>query len=187
LPTTLGGTSVTIGGIPAPLYYAGPGQIDAQVPYELTPGDSYQVIVGANGAIGMPGSIQIAAATPGVAAFPNGQVVAQHPNFTLVSETSPAAPGEYLVIYLAGMGLTNNIIADGAPTPDSPLSIPRIAPTLTLNGVSIPIYFSGLTPGYTGLYQMNFQVPLNTPNGDTQLVVSQGGQASNPVILPVQN
>jgi hypothetical protein len=34
---------------------------------------------------------------------------------------------------------------------------------------------------------MNFQVPLNTPNGDTQLVVSQGGQAGNPAILPVHN
>ncbi len=51
LPTTLGGTSVIIGGIPAPLYYVSAGQIDAQLPMELTPGNNYQVIVNANGAL----------------------------------------------------------------------------------------------------------------------------------------
>ncbi|HWE49792.1 MAG TPA: hypothetical protein VG273_08390, partial [Bryobacteraceae bacterium] len=64
---------------------------------------------------------------------------------------------------------------------------PLVAPTLTLNGASIPIYFSGLTPGYVGLYQMNFQIPANAPDGDLALVVSQGDAASNSTILPVHN
>jgi uncharacterized protein (TIGR03437 family) len=187
LPTALGGTSVTIGGIAAPLYYVSPNQIDAQLPYELVPGNSYQVFVGNNGAIGVPNAIQIAAATPGVAAFPSGQIIAQHANYSLVSETSPAVPGEYLVIYLSGLGLTNHAVADGAAAPNSPLANPLVAPTLTLNGTGIPISFAGLTPSAVGLYQINFQVPPGTPNGNWQLVVSQGGQSSNPVILPVHN
>ena len=187
LPTTLGGTSVTIGGIAAPLYYVGPNQIDAQLPHELTPGNSYQVMVNSNGVLSMPDTIHVTTATPGIAAFASGQIVAQHADYSLVTESSPAVPGEYLVIYLSGLGLTDNILADGAQTPPSPALTPLIAPTLTLNGVSIPIYFSGLTPGYAGLYQMNFQIPLNTPNGDIQLVVSQGGSASNRAILPVHN
>jgi hypothetical protein len=187
LPTSLNGTSVIVGGIPAPLYYVSAGQIDAQLPYELTPGNSYQVIVNANGALSTPQTVQISAATPGMAAFASGQIVAQHQDYSLVSETSPAKPGEYLVIYLSGLGQTNNVIPDGTATPASPFSIPVVAPVLTLNGVSIPIYFSGLTPGYVGLFQMNFQVPPGTPNGDMQLVVSQAGTAGNSTILPVHN
>jgi uncharacterized protein (TIGR03437 family) len=191
LTTTLGGISVTIGGIPAALYYVSADQIDAQLPYELTPGNQYDVIVSADGALSSPNSIQVSAATPGIAAFASGLIVAQHSSSnSLVSETSPAAPGEYLVIYLSGMGLTNVMVADGAVAPDPSnlqLLSPLIAPTLTLNGTSIPIYFSGLSPGYVGLYQMNFQIPPGTPNGDLQLVVSQGASVSNSTILPVHN
>ena len=49
LPTQVNGTIVIIGGKQAPLYYVSPGQINAQVPFELTAGDRYQVIVSANG------------------------------------------------------------------------------------------------------------------------------------------
>jgi uncharacterized protein (TIGR03437 family) len=61
-----------------------------------------------------------------------------------------------------------------------------IAPVLTLNGSSVPIYFAGLTPGFVGLYQMNFQVPADTASGNVQLMVSQSGVASNLTVLPVQ-
>jgi uncharacterized protein (TIGR03437 family) len=187
LPTKLNGTQVIIGGIPAPLYFVSAGQIDAQLPIELTPGNNYQVIVNANGALSTPNTVQISAATPGASAFPSGQIVAQHPDFSLVTETSPAKPGEYLVIYLSGLGQTNDNVTDGSASPSSPLASPLVTPTLMLNGTSIPIYFTGLTPGYVGLYQMNFQVPLGTPNGDTPLVVIQNGVAGNSTVLPVHN
>ena len=187
LPLTLGTTSVTIGGYPAPLFYVSPGQINAQLPGELTTGLSYPVIVNNNGALSFANWIQVATATPGIAVFPSGEIIAQHRDYSLVSDSSPAVPGEYLVIYLSGMGATSGNVADGAGSPSSPLATPLTAPTLTLNGASIPIYFSGLTPGEAGLFQMNFQVPLATPNGDAQLFVSQAGLASNTAILPVHN
>jgi adhesin/invasin len=187
LPATLGTTSVSIGGYPAPLFYASPGQINAQLPGELIAGLSYPVIVNNSGALSFANWIQVAAATPGIACFPSGEIIAQHPDYSLVSDAAPARPGEYIVIYLSGMGLTNNTIADGAATPASPFSLPLSPPSLTLNGTGIPIYFSGLTPGDAGLFQMNFQVPLNTPNGDLPLVVSQAGQSSNVAILPVHD
>jgi uncharacterized protein (TIGR03437 family) len=190
LTTTINGTSVLIGGIPAPLYFVSAGQVDAQLPYELTAGNSYAVVVNANGQLSTANTIQVTGATPGIAAFASGQIVAQHQDYSLVSETSPAAPGEYLVIYLSGLGQTGVTVADGAAAPapsNLQLLSPLIAPTLTLNGTSIPIYFAGLSPGYVGLYQMNFQVPAGTPNGDMQLVVTQGGTASNSTILPVHN
>ncbi len=43
LPLELAGASVRINGIAAPLLYASPGQINAQVPYELKTGSAFQV------------------------------------------------------------------------------------------------------------------------------------------------
>ena len=45
LPTTLGGASVTIGGVAAGLYYASAGQINAQVPYTVALGPAVPVVV----------------------------------------------------------------------------------------------------------------------------------------------
>ncbi len=188
LKSSLGGTSVIIGGYPAALYYVSANQIDAQLPFELTPGNNYQVVVSAGGALSTPATVQLSAATPGIAAFPSGLIVAQHSSdSSLISESSPAAPGEYIVMYLSGVGAVTSPVADGVVTPLDPLSYATITPTLTLNGVSIPIYFTGLTPGDVGLYQIDVQVPQNTPNGDASLVVSQNGSPSNVTILPVHN
>ena len=109
------------------------------------------MVVNANGQLSTANTIQVTGATPGIAAFASGQIVAQHQDYSLVSETSPAAPGEYLVIYLSGLGQTGVTVADGAAAPapsNLQLLSPLIAPTLTLNGTSIPIYFAGLSPGY---------------------------------------
>jgi uncharacterized protein (TIGR03437 family) len=187
LGMTLGGTSVAIGGVLAPLYYVSPTQIDAELPVELVPGGQYEVIVNSAGALSTAGSIQVIAAAPGIAAFPNGQIIAQHLDYSLVSSASPAKPGEYIVFYLAGLGLTDTSVADGAASPLNPLAHPLIAPVLTLNGSNTPIAFAGLTPNFVGLYQINFQVPLNTPNGNIILAVSQSGAASNSTVLPVHN
>jgi large repetitive protein len=188
LPTTFSGSSVVIGGMPAPLYYVSPTQINAQIPFELQPGQQYQVIVSAEGALTTPNSIQLSPATPGLAAFPDGTLIAQHGDGSLVSAASPAKAGEYLVAYLAGMGETTVPVASGAPSPADPLAspLPADSPVLTINGAVYPIYFAGLTPGLVGLYQMNFQVPTGLPAGNITITVSQNEQSSNQTTLPYQ-
>ncbi|HWY49381.1 MAG TPA: hypothetical protein VNX70_18480 [Bryobacteraceae bacterium] len=98
-----------------------------------------------------------------------------HANGLLVSNANPASVGEELVAYAVGLGATNPPIPTGQPAtqpaptaetfrmafnfqanalPSSPFSqgIPDILFT------PIPL-FAGLTPGYPGLYQINFVVP----------------------------
>ncbi len=189
LNTSLNNTSVIIGGIAAPLYFVSPGQINAQVPFELKSGTSYQVIVNANGALSTPNPIQIAADAPGIAAFASGGIIAEHSaDGSLVTDAAPAAPGEFIMFFVSGMGLTDNPVASGQPSPGSPnLARPTDSPKLTLNGTNIPVSFAGLIPTLVGLYQVNFQVPANTPNGDLQLVLTQTGGQSNETVLPVHN
>jgi hypothetical protein len=189
LPTSLTQTSVFIGGMLAPLYYVSPTQINAQVPFELAAGQPYQVIVSANGALSTAISIQLTADAPSIAQFAAGEIIAQHLDASLVTEMSPAAPGEYIVFYVAGMGLTNQSIPSGTASPLPPnLALPLDTPTLTVNGAPVTnILFAGLTPTLVGLYQVDFQVPANAPNGDLQLVLTQTNGAKASTILPVHN
>ena len=187
LSTSLAGTSLLIGGIAAPLYYVSPNQINAQIPFELTPGNQYQIQVNANGALSTAGSIQLTSVSPGIASLPTGLAIAQrYPGYSLVSEMSPAKPGDYLVLYLAGLGETISPVPSGFASPSSPLAQQLVMPALTLNKLLVPVDFAGLTPGTVGLYQINFRVPANMPDGDLMLRVSQSDSQSNSVILPVK-
>ena len=66
-----------IGGVAAPLFYVSPEQINAQIPFELTAGNQYQLIVNANGALTTPQPIQLNGGTPAILNFSSGAVVAQ--------------------------------------------------------------------------------------------------------------
>jgi large repetitive protein len=185
LPTEVNGTMVLIGGVKAPLYYVSPGQINAQVPFELTAGSQYQVIVGANGALTTPQPIQLTPSVPAILQFTSGAVVAQHLDGTLILDSSPAAAGENIVIYLTGLGATDIAVPSGAPSPSDPLARVLDTPVLTLNGAELPIQFAGLTPTLVGLYQINFQVPSSITTGSYELTISQDGTVSNTTILQV--
>lgn len=187
LPTKLMGTSVLIGGIEAPLYFVSPGQINAQIPFELRPNQQYQIIVNANGALTTPDTVQLTPVSPGFAALADGTVIAQHVDGSLVTTQAPGKPGEYLVMYLAGLGLTDNPVTTGAASPSDPLARPTAPPALTIGSQPAAIAFAGLTPGLVGLYQINFAVPSGLPNGNLPIVLTQGGQTGNVAVLPVHN
>jgi uncharacterized protein (TIGR03437 family) len=187
LPTALGGTSVVIGGELAPLFYVSGSQINAQLPADLVPGQQYQVLVLVDSAYSSPDTINIDPATPGVERQTNGQVIAQHQDASLVTPDSPAKPGEDLVIYLAGMGLTNPTVAAGALTPAAPLASVNVAATATLGGEPVKVQFAGLVPGLVGFYQINFQVPSDAKSGSLELQILQSGVASNTSVLVVGN
>jgi uncharacterized protein (TIGR03437 family) len=185
LPTEVNGTSVLIGGVEAPLFFVSPGQINAQIPFELAAGKQYQVIVSANGALTTPQPIQLTPAVPAILQFTSGAVVAQHTDGTLITDTAPAVPGEYIVIYLTGLGATDIPVASGAASPVDPLARVVDTPVVTMNGNGIAVQFAGLTPGLVGLYQINFQVPDTTPNGNYELLISQSGTVSNKTFIAV--
>jgi uncharacterized protein (TIGR03437 family) len=181
----LNSTSVLVEGKPIPLYFVSPNQINALLPSALVPGRQYQLLVNANGALTEPQPFNTQTVTPGVARLTNGEVIAQHGDFSLVTPQNPAKPGEFLVIYLAGLGSTSQTVTDGSASPSSPLARTTNAPVVTVDGKSAPVFFAGLTPGLAGLYQINFQVPQDAPSGSLRLDISQGAAGANTSVLVV--
>lgn len=104
--------------------------------------------------------------------------VVKHLDGKLVSSDNPASVGEVLVIYAVGLGRTDVTVKSGDASPLQPVgfkvplifdSRPNATPSTMLIGsqqsgsqgfvIQGQSLFAGLTPGYAGLYQINFQVP----------------------------
>ena len=151
LPRELGGTAVWIGGVAAPLFFVSPGQINAQVPYELPADEPVNVVVRAGAGYATPKPIRLARLAPGIAAYADGKVVAQHLDYSLVNAASPARPGEYVILYLVGMGPVTVPVTTGAASPASPLAMASVQPLVTIGGAPAEVYFAGLTPGGVGV------------------------------------
>jgi len=190
---------IDIDGRIAPILFRGDSQINAQVPFDLNAGP-HRLIAGIGAAITDVRVFQTADLAPGMAALPDGAVVAQHQDFSYIRRDSPAIPGEYVILYLAGMGPTNPPVVEGAVSPSSPLAtFDGLVPVRTVKvqidypatGYSsgqFDVAFAGLSPGSIGLYQINFLLPPPPnapPQGDVQIKVIQNGVVTNTTLLPV--
>lgn len=187
LPGTFEGTSVMVGSKLAPLYYISGGQINIELPADLTVGQQ-AILVSANGAFTLPQLLDINPFQAGIAAYADGSnnVIAQHADFSYVNAAHPASPGEVVIIYLAGLGATNPAVPSGQGAPTSePLARVVNTPGVTVDGQDAAVEFAGLAPGFVGLYQIDLQVPKNARTGSLPLVVSQNGVAGNTTNLLV--
>jgi uncharacterized protein (TIGR03437 family) len=103
----------------------------------------------------------------------------------LVTAANPAAPGEVVVIYCAGMGATNPFIHDADPGPVPPATTTAV-PSVSIGGTAASVLFSGLTPFLVGLYQINAQVAQGTPAGPQPISIAIGGATSNSATTYIQ-
>ena len=175
LPTSLGGTTVLINGVAAPLFYAGPNQMNLQLPYGVAPGPA-MAVVQSGSASSAPFSFNVSTASPGI--FLNGnQAIAVNPDGSVNSAVNPAHPGDYLVVYMTGVGPVNQPESTNTPPPASPVATSTLPFSATIGGQPANTLFVGLTSGFIGLGQANVQVP-SLVNGSYSLVVTIGGAAS---------
>ncbi|MCX6616467.1 MAG: IPT/TIG domain-containing protein, partial [Acidobacteria bacterium] len=187
LERELNGVSVRVGTLTAPLYYVGPDQINAQLPFEAAAADTVSIAVVTQGRITSPCAYAVAPAQPGIfraganAAVLDGQS-------RLVTPDNPARIGDVLQIFATGLGATDVAVQTGAPAPA--FSTVRLPITATIGGVQATVVYQGLAPGFVGLYQVNVVVPEGaTPGSAVPLVLRQNGLVSNPdspITIPVQ-
>jgi len=185
LPDVYNGTTLTIGGKPAPFYYLSNGQLNVQAPADLPAGQPTPVAVQVKSAFAvLPRLVEVFAAAPGVSSFSDEHIIAQHADFTLVDASHPAKPNEVIVMYLSGMGGTTASVATGHQAPNG-LDPAQIQPVVTVGGQAAAVGYAGFTPQGIGLYQINFTTPANLSAGDAEVLVTQNGIIANRTLLPV--
>jgi uncharacterized protein (TIGR03437 family) len=188
LPTQLNGVSVTIAGRATPILAVanlnGTQQINFQIPFGLAGHGSLPLVLTSGGIQRTPVAVSIAPVQPGVFLI-NGQGAVFHANYTAVTPSNPASPGETVFFYATGLGAVSPAVEEGTAAPLSPLAL-SATPSVTIGGLSASVPFSGLAPGLTGVYQVNVVVPQNAPSGASSLAVSLEGVPSPSVPISIQ-
>jgi uncharacterized protein (TIGR03437 family) len=198
LPTLLGGVCITLGTRSLPLLMTSPQQINAQIPPELAAGRFQMTIRAIDRQIaGAAQSLTLTKYAPAVFVDPvTGQAAVFHQDGRPVNQSAPANRDQRLVIYAAGLGPTKGAkIVSGTPTPATPLSATDPVQVFfgdpTIRESEMAVEWSGLTPGFVGLYQVNVYVPWYRLRGDLPVTIRVGGvdtpkQTPVPPVIPVE-
>ncbi|MDE3195416.1 MAG: IPT/TIG domain-containing protein [Acidobacteriota bacterium] len=191
LATQLANVSVSFNGQNAPLFFVSPGQINAQVPFEIAPGGNVNVTVTFNGATSNTALLPTVQLAPGVFQFNNHAIAVdvQDPNsarYATISAPSgsiaglttfPAQVGDNVFLYATGLGPVD----PPATTGDGGGSVLHKTvnqPIVTIGGVQSQVVFSGLTSGFPGVYQVNFVIPAGVSGPALPLQIQMGGITS---------
>jgi uncharacterized protein (TIGR03437 family) len=193
LSTTLGGVSVTFNGVQAPMLLQTQGQLNVQVPFNVLPAGqngSVNVIVSVGGVpsaadpvtINQYGPAIFTIGTHAVALIettndPRDGTVAAAPGSIAGATTNFAHPGDVLTVYATGMGPLDGPVANGDKGGFTPLKNTTTIPTILFNQVPGQVLFSGLSPEFVGVYQINVVVPA-VGSGTIPLQIQMGGVTS---------
>ncbi len=199
-PTSLDGTSVTVAGQPAAVYFISSGQVNALVPDGVASGPQPVVLTTGNGT-SIPFTISVNPLEPGMLAppsfivngsqylaalFPDGQTYVLPPNTIPGVPSRQAMPGDTIIVYGVGFGGTNPAvpneqITEAANNLTNPIQVSFGSTPATLS------YF-GLAPSFVGLYQFNIVVPNVPANDLTPFTFTLGGTAASQTLYTaVQN
>jgi uncharacterized protein (TIGR03437 family) len=196
LPTVLEGVTVEVDGVSAPLFFSSQPQINFQIPdlssqSPLTEKDGSRnqantvtVVVKHSGFESNPAEIEIGPHSPAIFTADSGPgraiafdaisgPLAQPAG--AFSGSKPIVRGGFLTIFATGLGETNPPIVPGSNSLDAVRRTVTL-PTVTIGGVNAPVLFSGMSPQFVAVYQINIEVPSDAPTGDAvPLILEIGG------------
>ena len=190
LATVLAQSSFVIGGRAAPLYYASPGQVNLQIPWEMVGQTGAAITATVAGVASNTQLVNLVPFSPGIftmnmtGAGQGAILIAT--TAQLAAPGTPAARGGYVAIFCTGLGPVTNTPPSGSPASSAPLSFSTNTPTVTIGGLSTIVSYSGLAPTLVGLYQVNAIVPAGViPGNAVPVTIAVGGVASNIVTIAV--
>jgi uncharacterized protein (TIGR03437 family) len=177
-PKQLSDAQMLLAGTPIPLYYASPSLINAVIPESA----SGLVRLGVQNTSGSHTiNVVVESAVPSIfTQDASGQGAAAALNAgsgTLVTPQSPIHGGDYLELFLTGLGAT---------TPHNGLDYANQLPTVTISGQDCPVTYAGRVSTYPGLDQINCVVPSGLSSDSAPLIVTSGARSSNIVTIAVR-
>jgi uncharacterized protein (TIGR03437 family) len=191
LPTVLAGISVAINGVNAPLLVVsstgGNDQINLQVPWETPTGPGAATIeIIEDGDVLTTFDTDSYTEDPGIFTYNNYALAIRNANGQLVGADNPVSPGDVIILYTTGLGPVTVDVPDGVPGPSDPLADTQDPFDALVNNEPCQVLFSGLAPGFTGLYQLNLVLPDDLPPGDLDIKISTPYAGSGSARLPVE-
>jgi uncharacterized protein (TIGR03437 family) len=178
LPVSLDGISVSIGGHPAYMVAVTPNQINVLTP-SLLPGLA-PVVVTTPTDVSFPLNTVIQPVQPALFLWPAAQAVATHLDYsyavksgTFGAATTPARPGETVILWGTGFGPTNPSVPDGQVVPPAVFPVDNVS--VTVGSTAAVVLSASLAPGLAGVYQIAVQLPAGLANGDYPLVAYLNG------------
>jgi uncharacterized protein (TIGR03437 family) len=180
LPTSLGGVSVSIAGIPAPLYFVSPGQLNVQIPYTVSADPGLETVsVTYNGQT-------VSAETPLDTASPG--LFVNYSTGTPVG-LSTAARGQTVAIYITGAGPVSPTVVSGSTPSGTTTPVPTSAVAITVGGVAASTSYAyiGVPVWAIGLVQINFTIPATAPLGSQPVLVTIDGTTTQPANILITN
>ena len=187
--SSLNGVSVSINGLPAPLYLVSAGQINCLVPFAVT-GSTATIVVTSNSTASNSVTVPLGKTSPGIFSADTsgaGDGIVVHLDGTLVNSASPAKKGETLVMYLTGLGALTSPLVDGTGSPGA--NSAAAAVTVFVNGTQVPTsnFYAGAGVQFPGLYQINFTVPTTlSTTGSVPLAIQTPDAFHDQISLAVQ-
>jgi len=196
-PSASGSIAVRLNGVNAPVFAYTGTQVNFQVPWELAGVTQGSLTVTVDGVTSSPVMVPLSMFAPGLFSTNSsggGQGAILIGNTSYIAAplaafpgSRPAHRGEYISIYGTGLGSVTNQPPTGIRASDNPLSVTTVIPLVSIGSVPASVIFSGLAPGFSGLYQINVQVPEGAPTGvAVPVVLAIGGTTSNIVTIAVQ-
>ena len=190
MPVALDKVSVTVNGRNAYVYYISPTQINVLTPPDAMSG-AVPVVVTNNGAASASFTAQAQATSPSFFVFNGGpSVAATHANGSLIGPTTlypgattPAKPGEIIVLYANGFGPSSTPVQSGSVTQSGSLSP---LPVISIGGKAVAVSFAGLVA--PGEFQFNVTVPASLANGDQAVTATYGaGSTQAGTLITIHN
>jgi uncharacterized protein (TIGR03437 family) len=191
---SLGNVSVTFNGVSAPLQFVSTGQINAQVPWEAFPTGTGtgSVVVTNNGTLSAAQTVVVNPIVPGVfqasghaiAVNVTDPTSARYGTLTAPSgsipglTTFPARVNDFIFFYANGLGPVDSTVTSGQVPPAGTTVRTITTPTVLLGTTPANVLFSGLTPGFPGIYQVNISIPQVAAGDAIPLQVQSGGFTS---------
>lgn len=178
--TRLGGSNaqVLLNGKAARLFFGNDGQLNFLVPLDLTASSAQLSVEFANSASSAI-TVPVLPVQPGIFFdTANGFGAVTLAGTGQLTSTRPVQAGDYIEIYTTGLGRV--------VTSSTGLRETVVKPQVTIGGVPAEISYSGLAPGFSGLYQINARVPSTPATGAQPLVVTSAGIRSNEVKIQLR-
>ncbi len=181
--TVLAGTSVLFDGVPAPLLFVAPNQINAVVPYEIYAKTNTELKITLQQQTIAASSLTVGGAAPAIFTTDYsgvGQGAILNQDLTNNSPTNPAEKGSVVAIFATGAGQTDPPGKDGQLAGDI-LPKPLLPIALRVGGLEAEIQYAGAAPGLiSGLLQVNAKIPQKAPSGAAIPIELIIGQVSSP-------